>query len=348
LRQKNVPATQCKFTALLEVLGIFVVGNYAAYHLGAWLAVPSIGSIIGSALNSAKPSFVTLSFLWLQAMCIQYACLSIPPFAIGWWRRRWGVAHYGITKGGKSLSTLIPLALITFALVALPNRLLWVARRFVPLGPEPAFRALLGRQWTPSFWLFLAVSSFAVMPVLEELFFRGYCQKRLEEDFGGVGAIVIVTLFMTLGHNQYYQWSVLSTGQVVTLVPMVLGMGYVFWRSPSIVPAVILHAAVNVPTKGIYDFLLPAAMVVSLVLLRRSWWSEVQKFCRAVGDLEWKMAVLGGALFAVAMTIGFEAKPNVFVPLAFFCLAVALISEYRDRRRLSQAGNTIASIEIPH
>lgn len=156
----------------------------------------------------------------------------------------------------------------------------WVTKRFISFGPEPPVWALLGRYWTPAFWLFFAISSFAFTPFFEELFFRGYCQKRLEEDFGGIGAIMIVAFFLTLGHIQYHHWSIISIRRIITLLPIVLGLGFVFWRPRSILPAVILHGAVNVPTKEIYDFILPATMGAVLILFRRSWWKKVQAFCR--------------------------------------------------------------------
>jgi len=316
-----------KAIALFEVLGVFVVGNFAAGYLSRLLGVKSVG------FNSPNPDFVTLSFLWLQAMCIQYACLLLPAFAIGWWRRRWGPAHYGITKAGNPVPSLIVVGLIAFALVALPQQLLLVTNRFIPLGPEPPFWKLLDRNWTLSFWLFLATASFALTPCLEELFFRGYCQTRLEENFGGVGAILMVSLFMTLGHTQYHHWSILSIGQIISLIPLTVGMGYVFWRTRSILPAIILHGADNVPTKGIYEFLLPATMVAALILFRRSWWAEVQTFCRELAGKAWRGPALGGTLFAIVMTVGFEAAPGVFVPLAILGLSVALIVEFMGRRQ---------------
>jgi membrane protease YdiL (CAAX protease family) len=305
-----------KAIALFEVLGVFIVGNFVAGYLSPLLGVKSVGFIIQLALNSPNPDFVTLGFSWMQAIGVQYACLLAPAFAIGWWRRRWRPAHYGITQAGSPVLSLIVIGLIAFALVALPQQLLWVAKRLIPLDSEPPFWKLLDRNWTLSFWLFLAIASFALTPCLEELFFRGYCQTRLEENFGGVGAILIVSLFMTLGHNQYHHWSILSIGQIFSLIPIIVGMGYVFWRTRSILPAVILHGAVNVPTKGIYAFLLPATMIVALIGIRRTWWREVQNFYRELTGKAWRGPALGGTLLAITMTVGFEAASGVFVPLA--------------------------------
>jgi membrane protease YdiL (CAAX protease family) len=318
-----------KAAALLEVLGVFVAGNLTAGHLGSLMGVEPFGSLYQSATNATEPDFIALSVGWLKIVCVQYVCLLPPAFAIGWWRRRLGLRHYGVTRAGTPALKLVVSGFLVFALVAMFLKLLWVAKRFIPLGPEPAYLALLDRSWTPSCWLFLAVSSFALTPVLEELFYRGYCQTRLEEDFGGVGAIVIVTLFLTLGHNQYHHLSLLSIGTIVGLIPLGLGTGYVYWRSRSLIPAMIVHAAVNVPTKGIYDFVLPAAMVVVLILLRQKWLSMVQDFCRSLAGKGWKRAAFVATLLAVTVVIGFERWRGVFIPLGFLGLAAALFIESR-------------------
>jgi membrane protease YdiL (CAAX protease family) len=321
-----------KAAALLEVVGVLIAGNFAAGKLLSLLEVKPLDSLIQSAVNSTNPDFVVLSVGWLKFICVLYACLLPPVFAIGWWRRRWGLAHYGVTTAGQPVWLLVVPGFIAFALVALPVKLLWVAKRFLPLGPGPAVWGLLDKNWTPSFWLFLAVSSFAVTPMLEELFYRGYCQTRLEEDFGGMGAIVIVSLFMTLGHNQYHQLSLLSIGSIFALIPLMLGMGYVYWRTRSLVPAMILHAAVNVPTKGIYDFVLPAAMIVVLILLRAKWLSMARNFYQGWLGKDWKRAAFVAAGLAVVLVVGFESWPGVFIPLGFLGLVMALFIEFRERR----------------
>jgi membrane protease YdiL (CAAX protease family) len=321
-----------KVAAILEVLGVFIAGNFTASYLGYLIGVKPLGPILGSTIKSVEPDFVPLTVAFLQALLVQYACLLPLAFAIGWWRHQLSLRHYGVTRAGKPVLELVVFGLLVFALVAMPFKLLWVAKRFIPLGEGSAFWALFDKNWTPSFWLLMAVASFALVPVLEEMFYRGYCQTRLEEDFGGVGAIVIVALFLTFGHNQYHHLSILSIGTIFALIPLCLGMGYVYWRSRSLIPAMILHAAVNVPTKGIYDFILPAAMVAILILFRQKWLSMVQDFCRSVAGKGWKRAAFVATLLAVTVAIGFERWHGVFIPLAFVGLAVALFIEFRERR----------------
>jgi hypothetical protein len=129
-----------KAIALFEVLGVIVIGNFAAVYLSPMLGVKSLGFVIQSALKARHPDFVTLSFLWLQATSFYYACLLLPAFAIGWWRRRWGPARYGITKAGNPILFLIAVGLIAFALVALPQQLLLVVNRRAARSPRAPSR----------------------------------------------------------------------------------------------------------------------------------------------------------------------------------------------------------------
>lgn len=320
-----------KAVALLEVLGIFTLGNFTAGRLGPMIGIQPLGPLFGSAVKSAEPDYVPLAFAFFQNLLVQYACLLPPALAIGWLRRRLNLRHYGVTRAGQPVWALVAAGLIAFSLAAIPVKLLWVAKRFVPMGEGSPFWVLLQKSWTPSFWLLMAVSSFVLIPVLEELFYRGYCQTRLEEDFGGTGAIVIVALFLTLGHSQYHHLSFLSIGTIFALIPLMLGMGYVYWRSRSLIPSVILHAAVNVPTKGIYDFILPVAMVAVLILFRRKWLSAVRDLSAQWAVNGRKRAVFAATVTAVAAVIGFERWPAVFVPLASVGLAAALFFEFRNK-----------------
>lgn len=322
-----------KAAALLEVVCVFIAGSAVARYLEPLTGVAPPGKIVGTALAGTNPDFVGLSAGWLKFVFLQYACLLLPAFAIGWWRRRYTRRYYGITRAGHSTVSLLVLGLVTFALVALPLKLLWVGRHFFPLDQQPAFWVLADRTWTPAFWLFLAVSSFAVTPVFEELFFRGYCQSRLEEAFGGIGAVVIVTLFMTLGHNQYFHPSLLSLGTLATLLPLAFGMGYLYLRTRSLVPSIILHVAVNLPTKGIYDYLLPVAMIAGLICLRKKCLDLLRDVWQRLAEQSWKLPALVAAIPAVILLIGFEARPNWFIPLAGFGLLTALFFDALERCR---------------
>jgi hypothetical protein len=95
----------------------------------------------------------------------------------------------------------------------------------------------------------------------------------------------------------------------------------------------ILHGAINVPTKGNWDFIQPAAMIVVLVLFHKKWRGMVREFLAQVAGKGWKRAAFWGTVVAVTLVIGFETRAEVFVPVALLGLGVALVLEFRQRRR---------------
>ncbi len=317
--------------AILEVTGVFVAGNIAASYLGQWLGVRSLAPMLESALKAPEPDLVPLTWALLRALAVQYASLLPLAFGIGWWHRRRSPSRYGLTMAGQPLRRLVAIGLLGFCLAALPFKVLWIVQQQVDLGPGSFWWALFAKSWTPSFWLFFAAGSFVVPPLIEELFFRGYCQSRLEEDFGGPSAVVIVAVFFVSSHGQYHQASILSVATIVCLMPVALGLGYVYLRTRSLVPCIVLHAALNFPTKGIFDILLPVVMVMALVVFRRHWLGVLHDFGRQILGMD-ALATHGGVLCAVAVTIGFQWWPGVFMVLGLSGLAVALFVEYRERR----------------
>ena len=64
-----------------------------------------------------------------------------------------------------------------------------------------AFFDMSWRRW--QFWLFAGILSYAVIPIIEELIFRGYYQRRLAEDWGNGPAIIGTACFFTFAHRQY-------------------------------------------------------------------------------------------------------------------------------------------------
>jgi membrane protease YdiL (CAAX protease family) len=321
-----------KTAAVFEVAGVLVAGNIIAFYLIPLLGIKPLGPMLQSALKAPDPDFIPLSLGFLETKLVQYGCFMLLAFAVGWWRRRLRPRHYGITTAGRPVRNLVGLGVVVFALVALPVKLLWLARQFFALGEGSPFWVLLEKHWSLSFWVFMAVASFGFQPVIEELFFRGYCQSRLEEAFGGIGAIFIVSLFFVLGHDQYHHLSILSVGNIIALIPCTFGMAFLYWQSRSLIPGIILHAALNVPTKGIYNFLLPAAMIIIVIFSWRTWLNLVQDFCRQAVVKGWKGPAWLATLILTGIIFGFERWQSIFMPIALLCFASALLIEFRQRK----------------
>lgn len=86
--------------------------------------------------------------------------------------------------------------------------------------------------------VFIVFTTIIAAPLVEEMLFRGYLQKVLEESWRDITkAILATSLFFALVHLNPY-WIV-----QIYLLGMVLG--YLAWRTNSIIPGIILHGLNN-------------------------------------------------------------------------------------------------------
>ncbi len=77
-----------------------------------------------------------------------------------------------------------------------------------------------------------------VAPLVEELLFRGFLQKVLEESWEDITkAILVTSLFFALVHLNPY-W-------IVQIYLLGMLLGYLSWRTNSIIPGIILHGLNN-------------------------------------------------------------------------------------------------------
>jgi membrane protease YdiL (CAAX protease family) len=82
----------------------------------------------------------------------------------------------------------------------------------------------------------LLVSTVIAAPLCEEIMFRGYVQRAYERRNPWTGIVVSGVIF-TLYHLRFQG--------AMALVPVALVLGFVSWRSNSLFPAILLHAAYN-------------------------------------------------------------------------------------------------------
>lgn len=315
-----------KAAALLEVLGVFLCGNFLAGHAASWLGMRSVGAIFQSALKHSPPNWLAASLGWIQVVGFQYGCLLAVAVAIGFWRRRAGRRYYGITTAGTSVGRLLGLGVVAFAVFGIVAvGVVSVLPHLFPRLSSPSILVpFLEKPWTADFWLFLAIASFGFQPIIEELFYRGYCQSRLEEAFGGMPAIFIVALFHALGHNQYFHLTLMAAATIVSIVLLSLGAGYVYWRTRSLIPAILVHALVNVPLSGVYVFLLPTVLVVVLAMFHRQAGSMILGVARGIRAFGYSASSLCAALIAICASIAFDWYPGVAALAGALGFVVAL------------------------
>jgi Type II CAAX prenyl endopeptidase Rce1-like len=200
---------------------------------------------------------------------------------------------------------------------------------FHPLGTmerwRQAFFDMSWRRW--QFWLFAGILSYAVIPIIEELIFRGYYQRRLAEDWGDGPAIIGTACFFTFAHRQYLIANAYNMTMIASLFCVAIGLGIVFAWTRSLIPSIIAHAIINVPMTPVWQ---GALLVVFAIGAFFAWPGGVRAFRQVFTNTRVAacaaLAVLETAYVIAAGRIG----SMTYVAIGMLVIAVAL--EAIDRR----------------
>ena len=86
--------------------------------------------------------------------------------------------------------------------------------------------------------ILIILTTIIVAPLVEEILFRGFLQKVLEESWEDITkAILVTSLFFALVH--------LNPHWIVQIYLLGMLLGYLSWRTNSIIPGIILHGLNN-------------------------------------------------------------------------------------------------------
>lgn len=113
----------------------------------------------------------------------------------------------------------------------------WVkANLLAELGPHPLYQLTANADRLGQFALPFIVGAFLV-PLAEELFYRGILYPPLLGRLGALGAIIAGAALFTMTHyNQYWTLEIFIVGLVLT---------YLFHRFRSIIPGLLAHIIIN-------------------------------------------------------------------------------------------------------
>lgn len=328
-----------KVLAILEVMAIFTTGQIVVFLVVKVAGLTPANPLHRLAADTTPGELLGISWELLQVLLLQYGGWFVLILPIGWWHRRRRFREYGVTTAGKPLGSLALTGVVLFCIADLPVKVLDVIDKAVGLGEDVPWRtALFAMDWTSwQFWLLMAIGSYALIPLVEELFYRGYMQGRLTEDLGPAAAILAVGLLFTLSHSQYHIANLLNIARIPTLLFSAIAWGYVYYRTRSLVPTIVAHALINIPIRDAYLWIQLPVMLAVCVVARRpilSWVkSAIEVFASAPSH---GTTVLAGVLFA-AFALAFVYLPNLtpIFGLAAFVAILVLIPIDRRRRAAS-------------
>ena len=324
--------------ALLEVLGVYLTGAYLNDRI--------VNGLVSRHLISSQNPFSLLTihtsnaellvasrqlFLALTLIYVSFFLLIVP---IDWWRGQRGAATYGLTKAGRSWKALIVAGLATAALTQWPVLIHTLVDAVHPLGAMAPWRqALFDMSWRRwQFWLFAGILSYAVVPVVEELLFRGYYQRRLAEDWGDGPAILAVACLFTLSHKQYLIANLYNTTMVASLFCLAVGLGLVFAWTRSLIPAMIAHAIINVPMTPRWQAVLLALFLVGIFF---AWRGGLAAARQVFGNMKLAVAVVLPVLLGI-YALAANRLP-IMTGVAIGMLVAALGLEVFGRRENTSA-----------
>ena len=137
-----------------------------------------------------------------------------------------------------SLNTIIATILLSIGLIILIDEL---DRLVYAIFGEPEYLEQLFEQLkitSLTSGVFIIGTTVIVAPLVEELLFRGFLQKQLEEGWQDITKAVLVTsLVFAIIHLNYY-W-------IVQIYALGVILGYLSWYTGSILPGILLHSLNN-------------------------------------------------------------------------------------------------------
>jgi membrane protease YdiL (CAAX protease family) len=267
--------TRRRTAALLEVLGVYLTGLFLADGMAKllvhWRLISPANPLELLTAHTTNAQLLVASRQMFVGFMLQYGSYFLLIVPINWWYRRRGPAAYGLTRAGRPWKALILAGIATAVLTQWPVLLHTLVNAIHPLGAtvpwRQAFFAMSWRRW--QFWLFAAILSYALVPVLEEIVFRGYYQRRLAEDWGDGPAIIGTACFFTFAHGQYLIANAYNITMIVSVFCLAIGSGVVFAWTRSLVPSMIAHAIINVPMTLFWQEALLVVFVIGAFLLWR-------------------------------------------------------------------------------
>lgn len=322
------PNIKRRAAAALEVLGVYLAGPFAMYELRRMLGVSIVNPLNNLTVHASNADLLTASRQLFVLLLLQYTGYFMLALPLNWWYRRKGAAAYGLTKANCSWAKLLVAGIVTAALCEWPVITASLADLIHPSPTAPWRQAFMDMSWLRwQFWVFSAIASWALIPFLEELFYRGYCQRRLAEDWGDGPAILGAACLFTFTHTQYLKSNAYSIAMIIGLFLSAVGFGTVFAWTRSLTPAVIAHALMDIPMTTMWQ----AALLAVLIVAAAFTWKRALPVVRQVFSISTFKACVSLGIIGAAYALLASRDEIVLYEIAIGMLLVAIVIELNDR-----------------
>jgi membrane protease YdiL (CAAX protease family) len=279
------------------VVGVSIVAALLVQRIWS----PNLGEALGLT-NGAPPDFLAAAMAITVQFAAQYAAMAALIIVLGLVRGRTRPRDYAIAPPREGWWRTIGSGVIAGLLMGLIPALVFVLQDVAPIGQDtPLWAVLRDARWDWTFWLFMAVGSFVLPPLLEEAAWRGYVLGRLSEGFSPGAALLMTTLVFAMLHVQYLRADAAMALTLVGLILASLAFGFLTLRSGSLAPAIIAHVIINFPLPTEGNMAKIALGLLALIVFQRSIGAELAIWRRTL----WSTATLAvvPAVFAIAALI---------------------------------------------
>ena len=261
-------------TGVLEIGLVMGASIFAASQANA-LIQPGLAEALGL-FDGSAPDFYAASLALGLQLSAQYAVLFALVALIGWMRGRRSLKSYALVRPKAGPGNPLTYGLVLGLLVSVVISIVFILQDIAPIGADtPIWAVTRDVPWDGGYWLFLAVGSFAFVPLIEEGAWRSYILGRLGEGFAPGAALLVTTALFSLMHYQYLRADAAMMLTLFGLIIATIGFGFATLRTGSLLPALIAHTVINFPLSTEFQFARIALAVLALIVWRKTIWAEI-------------------------------------------------------------------------
>lgn len=325
---KIIPA----FAGGLEVV-LLIGASTGAAVMAQSLFTPSLGEALGLAGN--EQNLLGGAWTMLRIFAVQYGVLIGLAALFGLLRGRHSLKSHALGKGNLSTLGIIKWGIALGLVAGAPATLVLFLQDVAPFGQDtPVWAALRETPWDMRFWTFLFVGSFGLVPLLEEVTWRGYALGRMTEVIAPGAAILFTSVPFALLHVQYASTDPAMIATSVSVMVASLAFAFATLRTGTIWPAVLGHAIINFPADSWLGAVQLGLAVLVLIAFFRPITAEIGKWIALF--FRWTTLQAFVALVPVILLAGLAMAFQAYafwIALAVFVLTLGLGLIYRSAWR---------------
>jgi len=238
------------------ILGVAFVAEVGCLLVGSALIARFVLSGLGldraaadhALLDQVPPQWAAAALAMAVMMIVRWS-VALGAAELISRRRNYSIVHPVDVEGRWPIGRAMLLGVAVGMVLYLPSALTrYYHFEIAPVGQTPPLWPIIyTSSWTGGFWLFMAVSSFFLVPIVEEAFFRGYVLGRLHRLYTPRTAIIMSAILFAAVHGQYLKPDAFSLFNSAMVLVGGLALAWLVVKTRTLVPALLEHGYANTP-----------------------------------------------------------------------------------------------------